>query len=84
MTWGQPHQAKSTEASTDSHRVNAAPELKRANRTQWSLNSGARGLVVPQGKLVCVCGVVGSGKSSLIAGLLGEMKISLKKTLMLN
>ena len=33
---------------------------------------------MPQGKLVCVW-VVGSGKSSLIAGLLGEMKISLKK-----
>ena len=31
-------------------------------------------LVIPRGKLTLVCGSVGSGKSSLLSGLLGEMK----------
>jgi ABC-type multidrug transport system fused ATPase/permease subunit len=56
----------------------ATPSESKANSemaAQWFLDSGAKGLIVPPGKLVCVCGMVGSGKSSLIAGLLGEMKI---------
>jgi ABC-type transport system involved in cytochrome bd biosynthesis fused ATPase/permease subunit len=31
-------------------------------------------LYIPRGKLTIVCGAVGAGKSSLLAGLLGEMK----------
>eukprot|EP00505_MAST-04D_sp_SCG-Rhode-Island_P002313 Stramenopile-MAST_4_protein_2313 len=80
LAWRQPRQVKNAEASADSRESKRAPlNPKAPMESQWFLNSGAKGLVVPPGKLICVCGVVGSGKSSLMAGLLGEMKTSRKK-----
>ena len=80
LAWRQPRQVKNAEASADSRESKRAPlNPKTPMESQWFLNSGAKGLVVPPGKLICVCGVVGSGKSSLMAGLLGEMKTSRKK-----
>jgi ABC-type multidrug transport system fused ATPase/permease subunit len=72
--WQHEHQRQNQSQNNDA----ASPLESKVDGTmaaQWSLDSGAKGLIVPAGKLVCVCGIVGSGKSSLIAGLLGEMKI---------
>ncbi|KAJ3358588.1 hypothetical protein GGF32_010109 [Allomyces javanicus] len=53
-----------------------AIEIKHAdfewNEGQTQIHSAD--LAIPRGKLIAVCGAVGSGKSSLLSGIIGEMR----------
>ena len=68
-------QTNNNSISIAKHSEERSAKREILSKDQWHLNTGAKGLTVPSGKLVCVMGQVGQGKTSLIAALLGEMKL---------